>query len=103
MMIRSTDRIYSRVSMGAYEREPKHILCYRAHKMRFDPEGWPDPYSSWEMRCQDGDEPSDGLFPTGVGGIIYPPDSLHPEVTNAAVFRELSPMRMMFDSKQWRS
>lgn len=76
---------------GAYEREPQYIHCYRAHKMRFDPEGWPNPYSSWEMRCQDGDEPSDDLFPTGVGGVIYPPDSLHPEVTNAAVFRELCP------------
>lgn len=89
------DSIYGRDLFSrlyqAYGREPEHIHCYRAHEMRYDSEGWPRPYRSWEMRCQDGHEPSDDLFPTGVGGVIYPPESLHPEVTNIAAFRELCP------------
>lgn len=34
---------------------------------------------------------SDDLFPVGVGGVLYPPHSLHPDVADYATFAELCP------------
>jgi len=47
------------------------------------------PYSEWSKIQQS--NPSFNLFPTGVGGILYPPNSLHKDVTNRELFLKLSP------------
>lgn len=76
---------------AACEARPQFVHCHRAHVMHVDAEGWPRPYTSWELRTLTENGPSHLLFPTGVGGVIYPPGTLHPEVLNEAAFRDLCP------------
>ena len=69
------------------------IVCRRAHEPTFDADGRVRPYANWysEVDMEAGDAPRAGLFPTGIGGVLYPPGSLAPEVTNSAAIQELCP------------
>ncbi|MDR1811787.1 MAG: glycosyltransferase [Candidatus Fibromonas sp.] len=49
---------------------PGKICCHRAHTIRKDL-----PYNKWKWKSTEKDD-ADMLFPTGVGGVLYPPDSL---------------------------
>jgi hypothetical protein len=66
------------------------VLCHRAHRIRIGRNGIPVPYQEWDFdtRCK---EPSFLIFPTGCGGVLYPPGALHRDVGNSAVFREVCP------------
>lgn len=75
----------------AYLREPQYIHCHRAHLIRYDAENQPLPYRQWEFLAQGSRGPSLDVVPTGVGGILYAPGQLHPEVLNEDVFLELCP------------
>ncbi|MFK0690114.1 hypothetical protein ACFX5Q_18180 [Mesorhizobium sp. IMUNJ 23033] len=66
----------------------KTIVCHRAHAVKFDDLGNPAPYKEWHF---DKSEASPVLFPTGVGGILYPPGSLAPEVSDEDKFLNLCP------------
>ncbi|NCC53192.1 MAG: glycosyltransferase family 2 protein [Spartobacteria bacterium] len=66
------------------------IVCHRAHEVSRDAEGLPRPYETWKFDIPGPLERAD-IFPTGVGGVLYPPGSLHNDVTNARLFLELSP------------
>ena len=48
------------------------------------------PYNDWEWCCKEQGF-SDLLFPTGVGGTLYPPHSLDEEVKNEEVFTRICP------------
>lgn len=48
------------------------------------------PYKAWDMEVVAPEE-SSLIMPTGVGGIIYPPNSLDDEVFNENVFMQLCP------------
>lgn len=61
------------------------VRCHRAHKIRLDASGMPLPYKMWEGETTDGTA-SKLTFPTGVGGVLYPPGSLHPDVLSAPIF-----------------
>ena len=76
---------------AAQEREPQYIHCHRAHLMRFGPDGALRPYAEWSRGAGGLTEPSVDLFPTGVGGVLYAPGDLDPEVFNEAAYRELCP------------
>jgi hypothetical protein len=89
------DMIYPRLWLAqlvkAYESEPHCVHCHRAHRMIPGTDGRLLPYTNWGF-CAPGDiGPSLLLFPTGVGGVLYPPGVLHPEVFNEAVFRDICP------------
>jgi hypothetical protein len=89
------DQIYPRFWLEqlvqAHEGEPHCVQCHRAHRMIPGKDGRLLPYAQWDF-CAPGDiGPSFLLFPTGVGGVLYPPGVLHPEVFNEAVFREICP------------
>jgi hypothetical protein len=75
----------------AYAGEPHCVHCHRAHRMIPGKEGRLLPYASWDFYAPGDIGPSFLLFPTGVGGVLYPPGILHPEVFNEAVFREICP------------
>jgi hypothetical protein len=77
--------------LAAQEREPQAITCHRAHRMLTDQAGKLLPYRQWEWLSPGYPGPSFRLFPTGVGGILYPPRSLSPEVFNRDVFRRICP------------
>lgn len=69
------------------------IICRRAHVPRRDSTGRLAPYETWEPEVEMAPEssPREVLFPTGVGGVLYYPGSLAPEVINRTDFLELCP------------
>jgi hypothetical protein len=69
------------------------IQCHRAHRIPNLIDGTLPPYRSWDWDVQDerSRKPSTDLVPTGLGGILYYPGCLHPDVTNSAQFLELCP------------
>lgn len=72
----------------SYKENPSFIYCGRMHKMQFDKKGCLLPYSQWKWN-QNEVEASLLNFPTGVGGILYPPQSLDDEVFNESVFMDI--------------
>jgi hypothetical protein len=75
----------------AWQSDPAKIWCHRAHVITFDKQGGILPYEKWEGRAGGPDTPQGLIFPTGVGGVLYPPHSLHPIVSDAKEFMTLSP------------
>lgn len=67
--------------------------CHRAHRIRLGPDGRIAPYDSWEWDVQDEQarKPSADLFPTTGAGVLYPPGSFAPEVTDERLFSALCP------------
>jgi len=85
-------RNWLRDLIAAHEREPDCVTCHRAHRMIVDKDaGSLRPYTQWDLLAQGYAEPSMRLFPTGVGGVLYPPGTLHSEVFNQTVFRQICP------------
>ncbi|WP_394729167.1 glycosyltransferase [Altererythrobacter sp. GH1-8] len=72
---------------------PRDVIGTRAHMAQVDKAGRLSSYADWELAtsAQLPRKQDDRLFPTGVGGILYPPGSLHPDVSNEAQFRSLCP------------
>ena len=89
------DSVYAADLLGrlhdAYTAQPDCVHCHRAHEMIFNENGCLRPYCEWRLRVDDNDAPSHMIFPTGVGGVLYPPGALHPEVFNQEVFRAICP------------
>lgn len=79
---------------AAYRSGAPAICARRAHRIVRMADGRMAPYGQWEMGylAPAGAAPSTAdLFPTGVGGVLYPPKSLSPEVTDSATFKALCP------------
>jgi hypothetical protein len=78
-----------------YREERRHIIpCHRAHRFpEAEGRGFVPPYSEWEWDIgHEGEEKTgEDIIPTGVGGVLYPPGSLHPEVTDSEKFMALAP------------
>lgn len=74
----------------AYETEPNFIHCLRMHYMKFASNGEIKPYVEWDL-CSDITKADNYVFPTGVGGVLYPPNSFSDEVFNEEAFMNLSP------------
>lgn len=75
----------------SYVRQPGFIHCHRAHLMLETADGSLRPYMEWEFFSPGQTGPSLRLLPTGVGGVLYPPNVLPAEVFNEAVFLKLCP------------
>lgn len=73
--------------------EPGLITCRRAHRILGFDEGEVTSYRIWPKEVEDAQAriPSKDILPTGVGGVLYPPHSLHMEVTDSATFMALAP------------
>lgn len=88
------DIIYPRnllkVLYEAYEKEQNYIHCLRMHYMKFKADGTIKPYREWDI-CSDINKADNFVFPTGVGGVLYPPNSFNDEVFNEEAFLSLSP------------
>ncbi len=87
------DMIYDQTLIeGIYKkhkRYPKCIVAYRCTKMQKNSKNKLAPYLEWKGAINN--RPSHNLFATGVGGVLYPPKSLHSEVNNKELFSKLSP------------
>lgn len=74
----------------AYLEDPQTIHCHRAHTIQVDQRGYPAPYRKWSTGLADGG-PSNRVFPTGLGGVLYFPGALDAEVLNREQFMRLCP------------
>jgi len=72
-------------------KNPEYIHCYRAHWMLSAADGSLKPYRDWNHLAPGVTGPNHRLFPTGVGGVVYPPHSLAAEALNEQAMLELSP------------
>lgn len=70
-----------------YEKYPNAIVGNRAHEVLYK-KGKIMPYKRWKKEIT---ENSDNVFLTGCGAILYPPGSLHSDVTSSNVFMSLCP------------
>lgn len=84
-------RHWLRELYDAYKEEPQFIHCHRAHLIQYDKFGKVLPYKEWSFQAKDYQGPSINIFPTGLGGILYAPGHLDPEVLNEDVFLKLCP------------
>ncbi len=68
----------------------REVVCHRAHGMRRATDGRPLPYFDWEWNIPHETE-GPHVFPTGVGGVLYPPGVHGPDIGDDPVFMELCP------------
>ena len=66
------------------------IVAHRVHHIRHDAAGLPLPYDQWEFESANTDT-SALNFPTGNGGILYPPGILGPLAQDRAAYTSLCP------------
>ena len=71
-----------------HKKYPQAICCHRALLMRSDKEGALLPYSEWTL-LKKFYGPSNEIFQTSGGGTLYPPKSLHQEVYNVNLFKNI--------------
>ena len=71
-----------------YRRYPGEIIAHRVHNVSFT-DGKIDCYNQWNGPDRDS---SYCNFLTGCGGVLYPPKSLHPDVTDSKLFTKLCPL-----------
>lgn len=76
--------------LNSYRQFPQYIHADRAHVITFTDKGRIDNYNAWEQ-CTAKIGTSPLLFPTGIGGVLYPPHSLCDEVLNEEAFLRLCP------------
>lgn len=76
-----------------HKKNPTKIICHRAHAIRVDANYSLLPYNKWDgfINPHEVVHRPQSIFPEGVGGILYPPNALHKDVTNKEIFMKLSP------------
>lgn len=83
------DMIYSQEMLEglllSYLSEPNAIHAYRIHNMTYDENGCLKSYINWQLEASVIEHP----FFTGVGGVLYPPFTLHVEVMKENVFLQI--------------
>ncbi|MEL7198574.1 MAG: glycosyltransferase family 2 protein [Pseudomonadota bacterium] len=72
---------------------PGAVIATRSHMAHFDEDEMLAPYASWELAASQTSNRDDGrvLFPTGVGGVLYPPGCFADQVLDKEIFLELCP------------
>jgi hypothetical protein len=68
----------------------REIVCHRAHRIELDSDRLPLPYDRWDVDLRK-PEASWLVFPTGVGGVLFPPGIFHPDVLNRDLYARLCP------------
>lgn len=69
---------------------PDKICACRMHRIVLGENNKPITYLKWAS-CIDDEQVSPLNFPTGVGGVLYPPKSFNQEVFNDKVFMDICP------------
>ncbi len=75
---------------NAFLLDPSKIYAHRVHEIGIDTQGNILPYRKWST-CITSTNDEGKIFPTGVGGILYPPNSLHPLCTDIKSFTSIAP------------
>ena len=74
---------------NAYQKDNAKIYFYRGHKIVFDKKGNLASYLNWVKAGANGSSILN--LPTGVCGVLYPPNCFHKDVTNRKVFMDICP------------
>lgn len=69
---------------------PKRIAAQRAHRIQYKSDRQMASYTHWQKNISGAVEGVD-IFATGAGGVLYPPNSLHPDVLCEDAFLTLCP------------
>lgn len=72
----------------AYLEDPGYVYCNRQHRMVLNKNNELLPYNRWWWNCPETDA-NILNFPTGVGGVLYPPRSFDEEVFNENVYMDI--------------
>jgi hypothetical protein len=79
--------------INSYNQDQTTIHCHRAHKITFTQNGDICRYNDWKSNIEYKETViSYTNFLTGVGGVLYPPHVLYPDVTNESLFMKLAPL-----------
>lgn len=74
-----------------YNNDNNIAICHRAHEISLNKIGLPNPYTEWTAKtCNTIASPLH--FPTGVGGVMYPPGIFHPDVLKLDLINTLCPL-----------
>ena len=76
--------------LGDWDGRGNQIVFHRGHEIRMGADGVPRPYAEWDF-CIRGPREEGEIFPTGAGGVLYPPHVLHDDVLREAEFSRLAP------------
>ena len=66
------------------------IPTFRAHEIGLDAHGHALPYGAWRQNTSEA-KTAPTLFPTGLGGVVYVPALMHPDVLDLEAARRLAP------------
>lgn len=69
---------------------PADVVAHTVRRITLNSDEFPAPYASWAFVDQD-HEASRLNFPTGVGGVLYPPGAFHQDVFRRDLFESLAP------------
>ena len=75
------------------QENPKAIAAVPLHRFHATSDHQLAPYCDWSFDVQDNlaRAPNRDTLPIGVGGVLYPPNSLHEDTTNIKLILELCP------------
>jgi hypothetical protein len=74
----------------SYKLDKNCVHFCRGHKMRLNRKGHLLPYKKW-LSCISECEKSFLAFPSGCGGVLYPPHCFHTDILQKELFLQLSP------------
>lgn len=69
---------------------PEDIVAHECRRISQNTDGQWLPYKEWPTQQETGVKGMN-LLPIGYGGVLYPPNSLQPQVTDVQMFMELAP------------
>lgn len=74
----------------ASREHPEAVIACRAHGIKHDGTGALLSYSDWDW-CVVQPSPKPDIFPTGAGGVLFPPGAFHALALDSSIFLELCP------------
>lgn len=94
-IVTADDDVYYRPTwleelISAWTGEKSEVICHRAHRICVDAGRNPLPYQDWDFDTSSAQR-SPAIFPTGAGGVLYPPGIFDPRVTDKTLFTTLCP------------
>ncbi|PQA52729.1 hypothetical protein [Siphonobacter curvatus] len=85
-------KYWLREMINCHNKYPLDVLCYRGHDIILESEKKIIPYNRMINNISKyGHNSSYNIMPTGVSGVLYPPNSLHKEVFEISKFLKLAP------------
>jgi len=74
--------------INAHRKNPRMVYCAKMHRMKLLKNNELEKYAKWTAKYEFFDV-SPLNFPTGVGGVLYPPNCFNEEVFNEKVFMDI--------------